>query len=89
MKKKRNLILPEKVVIDLMAMTAQLGEVAQHYHKQLGLEDTQDVTRVYERIIKKLMDLDEHDKTEKLSLEEICNEVGIKLPSKGEHNGNH
>lgn len=89
MKSRRNLILSESVIIELMGMVSQLGSVAAEYHMRVNNEDTEEVTRVYRMILEKLMNLEEHDKTEYLSLEKICNEVGIKLPSKGEHNGNH
>ena len=89
MKNQRNLILPESVIIELMGMVSQLGNVAAEYHMKINNSDTEEVTRVYRMMIEKLMNLDEHDRTGYLSLEEICNEVGIDLPSKGEHNGNH
>ena len=67
-----------------MGMVSQLGNVASEYHMKVNNEDTEKVTRVYRMMLEKLMDLDEHDRTGYLSLEEICNEVGIDLPSKGE-----
>jgi hypothetical protein len=89
MKNQRNLILPEELVIEIMGMVAQLGNVAAEYHMKINNSETEEVTRVYRKILKKLMDLTEHDKTGYLSLEEICNEYGIRLPNKGDHNGNH
>ena len=34
---QKNLILPEKVVIDLMALTSRLGEIAIDYNNKIGL----------------------------------------------------
>lgn len=84
MKNQRNLILPESLIIELMGMVSQLGNVAAEYHMKVNNGDTEKVTRVYRMMLEKLMDLDEQDRTGYLSLEEICNEVGIDLPSKGE-----
>ena len=33
---KKNLILPEKVVIELMALASRLGEIAVDYNKKIG-----------------------------------------------------
>tara|TARA_A100001515_G_C4562800_1_gene207147 strand:- start:488 stop:694 length:207 start_codon:yes stop_codon:yes gene_type:complete len=67
-----------------MGMVAQLGNVAAEYHSKIQSNDTLSVTKVYERIIKKLMDLEEYNEFNQTSLEEICHNVGIKLPSEGD-----
>ena len=68
MKNQKNLILPETIIIDIMAMTAQLGDVALDYHKKIGNTNTKEIIRVYHRIIEKLMNLDEYDEDEKFIL---------------------
>ena len=71
MKNQKNLILPETIIIDIMAMTAQLGDVALDYHKKIGNTNTKEIIRVYHRIIEKLMNLDEYDEDEqRVSLED-------------------
>ena len=55
MKNQRNLILPESVIIELMEMVSQLGNVAAEYHMKVNNEDTDKVTRVYRMILEKLM----------------------------------
>lgn len=84
MKNQKNLILPETIIIDIMAMTAQLGDVALDYHKKIGNTNTKEIIRVYHRIIEKLMNLDEYDEDEqRVSLEDICKKYKIKLPTQG------
>ena len=84
MKNQKNLILPETIIIDIMAMTAQLGDVALDYHKKIGNTNTKEIIRVYHRIIEKLMNLDEYDEDEqRVSLEDICKNYKIKLPTQG------
>jgi|TARA_R100000008_G_scaffold70104_2_gene47643 alpha-D-ribose 1-methylphosphonate 5-triphosphate diphosphatase PhnM len=80
----RKLLLPEELIIEIMGMVAQLGNVAAEYHSKIQSNDTLSVTKVYERIIKKLMDLEEYNEFNQTSLEEICHNVGIKLPSEGD-----
>ena len=36
MKSKKNLILPEQIVLDLMALTSRLGEIAVDYDNKIG-----------------------------------------------------
>ena len=54
MKNQRNLILPESVIIELMGMVSQLGNVAAEYHMKVNSEDTDEVTRVYRNDIRKI-----------------------------------
>ena len=44
---KKNLILPEKVVIDLMTLTSRLGEMLVDYNKKIGGEETENLVRLY------------------------------------------
>ena len=83
---KKNLILPEKVVIDLMALTSRLGEIAVHYNKKIGGEETENLVRLYTKVIHKLMDLEYQDLNNKsgYSFEELLQSVGIDKPNKGE-----
>ena len=55
---KRNLIVPEDLVIEIMGLGAQIGKVAQEYHSRYMDDDTDNLTKVYERIIRRLMELD-------------------------------
>ena len=83
---KKNLILPEKVVIDLMALTSRLGEIAVDYNKKIGGEETEKLVRLYTKVIHKLMDLEYQDLNNKsgYSFEELLQSVGIDKPNKGE-----
>ena len=83
---KKNLILPEKVVIDLMALTSRLGEIAVDYNKKIGGEETENLVRLYTKVIHKLMDLEYQDLNNKsgYSFEELLQSVGIDKPNKGE-----
>ena len=56
----RKLIVPEDLVIEIMGLVAQIGKVAQDYHSKFMDDDMGTITGVYERIIKKLMELDEY-----------------------------
>jgi hypothetical protein len=82
---KRNLILPEDLVIEIMGLVAQIGKVAQEYHSRYMDDDTDNLTKVYERIIRRLMELDEYGEDDN-SMEEMLNSFGIKLGDKNERN---
>ena len=82
---KRNLIVPEDLVIEIMGLVAQIGKVAQEYHSRYMDDDTENLTKVYERIIRKLMELDEYGE-DNTSMEEMLNSFGIKLGDKNERN---
>ncbi len=88
MKKQKNLILPEDVVIELMALTSRLGEIALDYNKKIGGEETESLVRLYTKVIHKLMDLEYQDLNNKVSysFEELLQSAQIK-PSQGENNG--
>jgi hypothetical protein len=75
---KRNLIVPEDLVIEIMGLVAQIGKVAQEYHSRYMDDDTDNLTKVYERIIRRLMELDEYGEDD-TSMEEMLNSFGIKL----------
>ena len=81
----RKLIVPEELVIEIMGLVAQIGKVAQDYHQRFIDDDMGTITNVYERIIKKLMDLDEYGEDD-TSMEEMLNSFGIKLGDKNERN---
>ena len=83
---QKNLILPEKIVIDLMALTSRLGEIAVDYNNKIGGEETQNLVRLYTKVIHKLMDLEYQDLNNKsgYSFEELLQSVGIDKPNKGE-----
>jgi hypothetical protein len=82
---KRNLIVPEDLVIEIMGLVAQIGKVAQEYHSRYMDDDTDNLTKVYERIIRRLMELDEYGEDD-TSMEEMLNSFGIKLGDKNERN---
>ena len=82
---KRNLIVPEDLVIEIMGLVAQIGKVAQDYHSKFMDDDMGTITGVYERIIKKLMELDEYGE-KGTSFEEMLDSFGIKLGDKNERN---
>ena len=86
MKKQKNLILPEDVVIELMALTSRLGEIALDYNKRIGGEETESLVRLYTKVIHKLMDLEYQDLNNKVSysFEELLQSAGIDKPNKGE-----
>ena len=81
----RKLIVPEDLVIEIMGLVAQIGKVAQDYHQRFMDDDMGTITNVYERIIKKLMDLDEYGE-KNTSFEEMLDSFGIKLGDKNERN---
>ena len=81
----RKLIVPEELVIEIMGLVAQIGKVAQDYHQRFIDDDMGTITNVYERIIKKLMDLDEYGE-KNTSFEEMLDSFGIKLGDKNERN---
>ena len=80
---KRKLIVPEELVIEIMGLVAQIGKVAQEYHSRYMDDDTDNLTKVYERIIRRLMELDEYGEDDN-SMEEMLNSFGIKLGDKNE-----
>ena len=83
---QKNLILPEKIVIDLMALTSRLGEIAVDYNNKIGGEETQNLVRLYTKVIHKLMDLEYQDLNNPTgySFEELLKSAGIDKPNKGE-----
>ena len=81
----RKLIVPEDLVIEIMGLVAQIGKVAQDYHARFMDDDTEKLTMVYERIIKRLMELDEYGEDDN-SLEDMLDSFGIKLGDKNERN---
>ena len=81
----RKLIVPEDLVIEIMGLVAQIGKVAQDYHSKFMDDDMGTITGVYERIIKKLMELDEYGE-KNTSFEEMLDSFGIKLGDKNERN---
>ena len=87
---KKNLILPESVVIEIMALTSRLGEVAVDYNRRIGGKETESLVRLYTKIVKKLMDLEYQDLNNKTSYsyEELLRSAGIE-PPQGDENGNH
>ena len=82
---KRKLIVPEELVIEIMGLVAQIGKVAQEYHSRYMDDDTDNLTKVYTRIIHKLMELDEYGEDDN-SLEDMLDSFGIKLGDKNERN---
>ena len=88
MKKQKNLILPEEVVIELMALTSRLGEIAMDYNRKIGGKETDDLLRLYTGIVRKLMNLEHQDINNKQSFtfDEMLNSVGVK---RGDNNGNN
>ena len=83
---KKNLILPEDVVIELMALTSRLGEIAVDYNNKIGGKETDKLVRLYTKVIHKLMDLEYQDLNNKVSysFEELLQSAGIDKPNKGE-----
>ena len=83
---KKNLILPEDVVIELMALTSRLGEIAVDYNNKIGGKETDNLVRLYTNLIHKLMDLEYQDLNNKASysFEELLQSAGIDKPNKGE-----
>ena len=77
----RKLIVPEELVIEIMGLVAQIGKVAQDYHQRFVDDDMGTITGVYERIIRKLMELDEYGE-DNTSMEEMLDSFGIKLGDK-------
>jgi len=87
---KKNLILPEKVVIELMALASRLGEIAVDYNKKIGGEETEHLVRLYTKVIHKLMDLEYQDLNNKsgYSFNELLESTGITL-SQGDNDGSN
>ena len=81
----RKLIVPEELVIEIMGLVAQIGKVAQDYHQRFVDDYMGTITGVYERIIRKLMELDEYGE-DNTSMEEMLDSFGIKLGDKNERN---
>ena len=83
---KKNLILPEDVVIELMALTSRLGEIAVDYNNKIGGKETDNLVRLYTKVTHKLMDLEYQDLNNKASysFEELLQSAGIDKPNKGE-----
>tara|TARA_B100001113_G_scaffold44374_1_gene31394 strand:+ start:664 stop:921 length:258 start_codon:yes stop_codon:yes gene_type:complete len=79
----RKLIVPEDLVIEIMGIVSQLGRTANDYHRRILGEDNEAVIKVYERIIHKLMDLDEYGE-ENNSLSDMLDSFGIKLGDKND-----
>ena len=81
---KKNLILPEDVVIELMALTSRLGEIAVDYNNKIGGKETDNLVRLYTKVIHKLMDLEYQDLNNKVSysFEELLQSAGIDKPNK-------
>ena len=77
MMNNRKLIVPEELVIEIMGLVAQIGKVAQDYHQRFIDDDMGTITNVYERIIKKLMDLDEYGEKE-TTFDEMLDSFGLK-----------
>lgn len=73
----RKLIVPEELVIEIMGLVAQIGKVAQDYHARFMDDDMGTITNVYERIIKKLMDLDEYGENG-TTFDEMLDSFGLK-----------
>ena len=73
----RKLIVPEDLVIEIMGLVAQIGKVAQDYHARFMDDDMGTITNVYERIIKKLMDLDEYGENG-TTFDEMLDSFGLK-----------
>ena len=89
MKNQRNLILPEEIVLDLMALTSRLGEIAIDYNEKIGGKETETLINLYTRVVKKLMSLEYEDvyhkeKFSTFSLDELLDSAGIDKPNKGE-----
>ena len=86
MKNQKNLILPEEIVLDLMALTSRLGEIAIDYNNRIGGKETSDLVDLYTRVVKKLMSLEYEDvrhkqKYETFSLDELLKSAGIDKPN--------
>ena len=77
--------MPEELVIEIMGLVAQVGKVAQNYHSKYMDDDTENLTKVYTRIIQKLMELDEYGEKGN-SMEEMLDSFGIKLGDNNERN---
>ena len=77
MMNNRKLIVPEELVIEIMGLVAQIGKVAQDYHQRFIDDDMGTITNVYERIIKKLMDLDEYGE-KGTTFDEMLDSFGLK-----------
>ena len=77
MMNNRKLIVPEELVIEIMGLVAQIGKVAQDYHQRFIDDDMGTITNVYERIIKKLMDLDEYGEKNP-TFDEMLDSFGLK-----------
>ncbi len=86
MRNQKNLILPEEIVLDLMALTSRLGEIAIDYNEKIGGKETESLVNLYTRVVKKLMSLEYEDirykqKYETFSLDELLKSAGIDKPN--------
>jgi hypothetical protein len=86
MRNQKNLILPEEIVLDLMALTSRLGEIAIDYNEKVGGKETESLVNLYTRVVKKLMSLEYEDirykqKYETFSLDELLKSAGIDKPN--------
>lgn len=77
----RKLIVPEDLVIEIMGLVAQIGKVAQDYHQRFIDDDMGTITGVYERIIQKLMELDEYGEGGS-TFDEMLDSLGLKRGDK-------
>ena len=87
MKKPKNLILPESIVLDLIALTSRLGEIAIDYNNKVGGKETNSLVNLYTRVVRKLMSLEYEDVRHKekfntFSLDELLDDAGISKPNK-------
>ena len=93
MKKPKNLVLPESIVLEIMALTSRLGEIAVDYNKKIGGEETESLVRLYTKVVKRLMNLEYEDLNYKrdvgMDLDEILESLDLTRPPRGDNNGNH
>ena len=85
MRKRNYLILPEKIVLDIMYLVSRLGETAIEYHNRQGTSETKSNIMVYTRIMEKLMDLEEADidyQPKGVTFEELLKQCGIRKPTR-------
>ena len=83
------MILPEQIILDLMALTSRLGEIALDYNNKIGGKETNALVNLYTRVVKKLMSLEYEDvrhkeKSDTFTLDELLDSAGIDKPNKGE-----
>ena len=85
MRKRNYLILPERIVLDIMNLVARLGETAMDYHNRVGTNETTKNISVYSRIMEKLMNLEEADidyQPKVVTYEELLKQCGIRKPTR-------